>query len=476
LVQPFVNPSVSGREGTAMRRRWAWRLIFVVFLSALALIAHLARRNDPMKQVQRELERLRRAGEPTRLVDLLPPVPPLQDGTPFYQAAIQQLEATQASLPKPVWDNLYNFISRQPTQPVNLAEVERALKAVEPALAMLRKALTYPHMRLTNWNVDNPASVMFPHFSRLREFTRLLSAEAFWHKRKGDLNGAMDSCVATLRLTRRMGDEIFLIAFLVQGAIFSISMNTVQRVLEDADPSPQAYQALLRELRAWDIDRDFVRALQMERVFMIWACDWMREKASRRELHDLLRENGDRIELSVWLKGKAHLIAQNELMGLRHYQQAIAFARKGVPYDWAQIDRWEKAWEQVTRQGKTVFALGATKVTWQPHAIADLFSPTLSFTFQKVAGYHAFQRLGETAIALRLYRKEHGRYPENLSALVPRYLSSVPADPFDGKSLRYRREGTGFRLWSIGPDRKDDGGVEGKPGWWVQGDIVWAWR
>ncbi|MFA0733413.1 MAG: hypothetical protein LKKZDAJK_000372 [Candidatus Fervidibacter sp.] len=85
-----------------MRRRWAWRLIFVVFLSALALIAHLARRNDPMKEVQRELERLRRAGEPTCLADLLPPIPPHQDGTPFYQAAIQQLEMAQASLPQPV--------------------------------------------------------------------------------------------------------------------------------------------------------------------------------------------------------------------------------------------------------------------------------------------------------------------------------------------------------------------------------------
>jgi len=67
LVQPFVNPSVSGREGTAMRRRWAWRLIFVVFLSALALITYLARRENPMREVQRELERLRRAGEPTQL-------------------------------------------------------------------------------------------------------------------------------------------------------------------------------------------------------------------------------------------------------------------------------------------------------------------------------------------------------------------------------------------------------------------------
>ena len=458
-----------------MRRRWVWLLVFAVLLSSLALIAHLARRDTPMKQVQRELERLRRAGEPTRLADLLPPIPPHQNATPFYQAAIQELEMARSSLPQPVWDNLYNFISRRPTQPVNFADVEKALRAAEPALAMLRKALTYPHMRLTNWNVDEPFSAVFPHLSQLREFTRLLSAEAFWRKRKGDLNGAVDSCVAALRLTQRIGDEPFLIAFLAQGAIFSISMGTIQRVLKDADPPSQAYQALLRELQAWDIDRDFVRALQMERVFVIWFCDWIREKASRREINDLINEHGDRTELSVWLKGKANLIAQNELMGLRHYRQAIAFARKGVPYDWAQIDRWEKAWEQVTNKGRTIFDLGTHKVTWHPYALVALFIPTLSAVFQRVATFHALQRLGETAIALRLYRKERGRYPETLQELVPKYLPSVPIDPFDGKPLRYRREGAGFRLWSIGENMKDDGGVEGKPRW-VEGDIVWAWR
>jgi len=348
------------------------------------------------------------------------------------------------------------------------------LRAVEPALAMFRKAITYPHMRLTDWNVDTLFSVAFPHFSPLREFTRLLSAEALWRKRKGDLSGAIDSCAAALRLTRRIGDEPSLIAFLLQGVFFSISMGTIQRVLEDADPPPQAYQALLRELQAWDIDRDFVRALQMERVFVIGICDWIREKVSRREINELVG-HADRTELSVWLKGKANLIAQNELMVLRHLRQAIAFARKGVPYDLAQIDRWEKAWEQATNKGRTIFDLGAQKVTWHPYALAAFLSPTLSTVFRKVATYHALQRLGETAIALWLYRKEHGRYPENLSALVPRYLPSVPADPFDGKPLRYRREGTGFRLWSIGQDRKDDGGVEGKPRW-VQGDIVWAWQ
>ncbi len=32
-------------------------------------------------------------------------------------------------------------------------------------------------------------------------------------------------------------------------------------------------------------------------------------------------------------------------------------------------------------------------------------------------------------------------------------------DPFDGNDLRYRRDGEGFRVWSIGADRKDDGGT-----------------
>jgi len=93
--------------------------------------------------------------------------------------------------------------------------------------------------------------------------------------------------------------------------------------------------------------------------------------------------------------------------------------------------------------------------------------------FLKATSLQTRQRLSETAIALRLYRQEHERYPESLSALVTRYLPSVTIDPFDGKALRYRREEKGFRLWSIGQNRKDDGGMEGLHRW-TEDDIVWV--
>ena len=50
---------------------------------------------------------------------------------------------------------------------------------------------------------------------------------------------------------------------------------------------------------------------------------------------------------------------------------------------------------------------------------------------RQTAGRRAFDALiGTTAEATRRYQADHGRYPEALSALVPRYLPRVPvAEP-----------------------------------------------
>lgn len=43
-------------------------------------------------------------------------------------------------------------------------------------------------------------------------------------------------------------------------------------------------------------------------------------------------------------------------------------------------------------------------------------------------------------VALRCYKSKTGELPDGLEALVPEYLREVPADPFDGKPLRYSRD------------------------------------
>ncbi len=69
----------------------------------------------------------------------------------------------------------------------------------------------------------------------------------------------------------------------------------------------------------------------------------------------------------------------------------------------------------------------------------------------------AFLRLVAVASAIRLHKLRTGQYPANLEVLN---LGDLIIDPFSGKPLRYRIEPKkGFLLYSIGPDKVDDGGT-----------------
>jgi len=87
----------------------------------------------------------------------------------------------------------------------------------------------------------------------------------------------------------------------------------------------------------------------------------------------------------------------------------------------------------------------------------------------------AYLRLAQTAVALESYRASHQNlYPQFLSDLTPAYLARVPEDPFDGKPLRYRKASSGYIMYSIGPDLKDDHGSRLERLGSNQGDLVFT--
>jgi len=61
------------------------------------------------------------------------------------------------------------------------------------------------------------------------------------------------------------------------------------------------------------------------------------------------------------------------------------------------------------------------------------------------------------AFARRAFQLEQRRELRDLSELVPRYLSKIPADPFGTGALKYAKRGTKYFVYSIGPDGRDDG-------------------
>jgi hypothetical protein len=117
-------------------------------------------------------------------------------------------------------------------------------------------------------------------------------------------------------------------------------------------------------------------------------------------------------------------------------------------------------------------------------ALARPLSLSRSIALEKLLLPH-HQRIGErrmaaVALAVRLYRADHGgEWPRTLGELVPTYLPSVPADPFDprGGPLRYRPSaaapGGGPVVYSVGRDGTDHGGQRPAAGFvWDTRDAV----
>ena len=76
-------------------------------------------------------------------------------------------------------------------------------------------------------------------------------------------------------------------------------------------------------------------------------------------------------------------------------------------------------------------------------------------------------------LSCELFSSRHGRYPAELKDLAPEFLEEIPPDPFTGKPFKYRlKDGrTGFLVYSVGPNLKDDSGVSDIPA--EKDDISW---
>ncbi len=80
-------------------------------------------------------------------------------------------------------------------------------------------------------------------------------------------------------------------------------------------------------------------------------------------------------------------------------------------------------------------------------------------------------------IALEQYRRAHQRDAISLDQLVPQFLALVPVDRVTGEPVHYRVADGKPIVYSVGQDRKDDGGrphLDGyshKPAWHLAGDM-----
>lgn len=237
---------------------WKLLLPLAVALGTSNLIVGLS----ADREVQRELARIKAAGQPIALSDLAQPrVDPARNPAFVYIREAEALSNVDERM-------LSDFISRDPARRarVSPASVRRALLQVEDELARVRRASALPRCQFpVNWTAG--ADAQFPHYAGARRLARILGAHARLCAIDGRRREAMADVAAILGIARHVGQEPVLLASLVEYAIISIARVALQNVLRECSPRPSECTSAVAALAGIDLRTAMVRTLEGERCF-----------------------------------------------------------------------------------------------------------------------------------------------------------------------------------------------------------------
>lgn len=315
---------------------------------------------------------------------------------------------------------------------------------------------------------NNVAIYALPPTNRVRVISALLAYDTHLAAQEGDGERAQRNLVAILDLAAQLRHRDFLITDLVSMGITLQAVNTASRVLI---ASPEHFDDRFiaeysHRLSAFRVPGDLI-TFEGERIVF------------QQLLQNVFTDDGNgdgRITAGltshVYLS-QAAADPMNEDVNAAQLTRAAAFAaapaalftvasRKQMLERYDQsLSVLESSLDRPFRESReTLEKLWADHngATSMRYVFADLAFPSFARTFSSTERVLAQVDATVIAFAIERWRREHGRYPESLDALVPVYLPAVPPDRVDGEPVRYLLKEGKPVIYSVGSDGDDDGG------------------
>ncbi len=325
-------------------------------------------------------------------------------------------------------------------------------------LQLVREAVAKPCFKyVKNW--DGP-DVEFDILNLVKKISivHLWGIDAVLKAEDGQLDEAIEQCCSGMRFLRSLLDEPFLINYLVNMA------------------NMKQLNVCLNKITAG-------------------------KKIKTATLLNILKE----LDTKPWRKG---LIWSFETEKISRFNIVIRFLRKDKPiigasfpyffadkmYYWlfrpvmkTEITQLLELWEEMekaaqfpyyeTKETRDMCERKKNNIPWYFKINGFIFPNVVTVMF-KEATLEATLLSAQIGVACKIYKNQHGEFPEKLSQLVPDILKKEPVDPFTGESFVYRKRDTGFIVYSLGSNERDDGGrgTRSITSIVMEKDDDWAWK
>jgi len=403
-------------------------IIAVVLVAGIGGFVVAKRMSDP---VGLKVEEARSLGLPVTIRDIFKTsLPPSENAAGIVQQAIDKIhdsESGDADL-KLVATAVVKGASDSDRQ-----EGEKALKRLQPEMALIAKATKFPHCEFPiDWN--HAAQTSFAYGVTLKAITKAFCLQAEFQNSKADTQGALQSIETAHGIARLLAENHLLLPMLIQVACDSIVEISLHHIIDLRRRDARFLSSIKRLHDTFGPLPDFRQTAKTELVYTLVQID------QAKTLKDLLGETAD----------SASLLTEKDKHAARVHALAcnITFAR-----NWPKDDDWN-AVHKAAQLAKQADPVDTSKVSKQTAAILkDLSLSIWEGLSDAVERLQARRRLTDTALQLFLQSAHDGRLPKQLPDFG---LSRI--DPFSGHPFTYQPSGAGFTLYGFGANRKDDHG------------------
>ncbi len=285
-----------------------------------------------------------------------------------------------------------------------------------------------------------------PYLPEWRHFAWLMEAKARYEREDGDYAKATGTCIDLLSFGNMVQEKPgTLIQYLVGIAVLEIGFREVRELAKDPNTPDEELVKIMGKLSALGSpDSGLVHAMKMEYIILSNTIDDFVDGnlPALADFHDI-------IERLPWYLFQCN---RTKLLFAETYREIIE--KSSLCYAGMKLDE-----AGMLRELSDMIAWENPLIYVQPNLFGKTFfymsAPSHRVLAQKCHAEASIEAM-RVIIALNRYLREEDSLPDDLQALVPKYIPEVPVDPFDCKPFRYSKsEGI---VYSVGEDLIDSGG------------------
>lgn len=406
---------------------------------------------------------LEKEGRPMKQADIIPPqVPDEENAALLYESAFLLLKA-QPAPDRNLLEHLGGLCDKFLNESIEtdeLAELQKLIEqdSVTNALSIIEDGTRRSSCRF-DYDYNAGFNMLLPNLSNMRDTIRIIGVKSCLLAEAGRPDAAWQLAQTQLRLADAMRDEPILISQLVRFASIRISCQTIQKISEVAPPNPDRYRSIESTLSDFEDRKPLILSLDGERLL---GGEWAFNMLKKGLVGELSASTGTEPGFGEVMLRFYSAFKPLSLADHAAYVRIMGDYTRLVQSGNSDGHSANEASAMIKKVEETRSRL---------YVITSILEPAIGRVNELYSELIAQMRITRAGLALLQEMKAQGVFPETIEKLQLENLN----DPFSSKPLRYKHQGQGFILYSIGPDQKDNGGSPKQKKQKEDWDIVWSY-